>query len=585
MFEDENFEEWVEYVGRWEQGDVKTTGEPFESWGCLHSALASSHLTISGTDGDGGRFTVSPESESGISGFISCLYLTVSMLLEDIDPYEVPDLDYLEEYNRAIMYLRLEYQKYLQVVKQATIVQLELPMNQSERKLLVDALIITGNIYIGLLQSFLLHDKERTWLKSGFGFMAIHRPELKGTGKDMVISVDPHLNVHLADLWTKLEEMENEDRGPDRPTDNPRFPDRSPANEPWYDDLGKYKLISAPRRIGNQFGSKLEWPDVVAAIWELYNPAESMLVCPYRVDESLGPPCRIYECPPVLRNETHRKQFTAVKWDSLGHQQTLVTSPSMKRYLAVCAISSGSGHTPPIHPLPSEHSFDFLELSCGFAVIHTGGILILDDWNNESLNLPLYQKEVENLLRRLDSFQRIHSEVRKRLREIRNRLDAAKPLTDRELSLLSHWTAKQKLELRNTLLSTMPSSIDYYLALFRSTVEKRWGLNTQLNELYETVSELENIVQNYTDTRTNQLINMITIFGFPLALFGGLFEFIFEGLPSPNWLGIHWMGLFSFLFLSAISIWALSRYFRKPPIGITEEVDPLLEKSPEQAGK
>lgn len=559
------FEEWVEYVGRWEQGDMKTTGEPFESWGCLHSALAHSQLSVAETSNYGERFTVSYESESSLGGFYSCINLAASMLYEDIDPYEVPELDYIEEYNRAIMYLRLEYQKYLQAVKQATIVQLELPMTDSRRTLLVDALIITGNIYIGLLQSFLLHDKERTWLKSGFGFMAIHRPELKGTGKDMVITVDPHLHVHLSDLWFKLEELENERWGDQRPTDSPRFPDRSPANEPWYDDRGRYQLLTAPRRIGNCFGSKLEWADVVAAIWELYNPAESMLVSPYMEDGNLGPPCRIYECSPVLRDESYQKQFVAVKWDSLGNQQTLVNSPSMKRYLAVCAIQSGSGHTPPIHPLPSQHSFDFIELSCGFAVIHTNGILILDDWNNENLDLDLYKNEVANLLKRLDKFQRIHADVRKQLLEIRSRLRAAKPLSGRELSMLTYWTAKQKLEIRNTLLTTMPASIDYYLIQFRETVEKRWGLNTQLNQLYETVSELETIVQNYSDTRTNQLINMITIFGFPLALFGGLFEFIFEGLPSPDWIGVHWTGLFTFLTLSGISIWILRQYFRKTP--------------------
>lgn len=562
---DPSFEEWVEYVGRWEQGDMKTTGAPFESWGCLHSALAHSQLSIADTSNYGERFTVSYESESSLFGFYSCINLTASMLYEDIDPYEVPDLDYIEEYNRAIMYLRLEYQKYLQAIRQATIVQLELPMIDSQRKLLVDALIITGNIYIGLLQSFLLHDRERTWLKSGFGFMAIYRPELKGTGKDMIITVDPHLRVHLSDLWFKLEEMENERWGEERPCDSPRFPDRSPANEPWYDDKGRYQLLTAPRRIGNKFGSKLEWSDVIAAIWELYNPAESMLVSPYQEDGSLGPPCRIYECPPIIRNETYQKQFIAVKWDSLGNQQTLVNSPSMKRYLAVCAIQAGSGQTPPIHPLPSEQSFDFIELSCGFAVIHSNGILILDDWNNESLDLELYKNEVTNLLKRLDKFQQIHTDIRQQLLKVRTRIQEAKPLSGRELSALSYWTAKQKLEIRNTLLTTMPTSVDYYLNLFRSIVEKRWGLNTQLNQLYETVSELENIVQNYSDTRTNQLISMITIFGFPLALFSGLFEFIFEDLPSPKWMGIHWTGLLSFLALSGLSILILRYYFRRIP--------------------
>ena len=67
----------------------------------------------------------------------------------------------------------------------------------------VDAFIATENTYMGLLKSFLIHDEERTWLKSGFQFFAIHRPELKGTGRDMVIQVDPQTRAHLKDLWDK----------------------------------------------------------------------------------------------------------------------------------------------------------------------------------------------------------------------------------------------------------------------------------------------------------------------------------------------------------------------------------------------
>lgn len=549
-------EDWIEYVNKWEQGDVKTTGEPFESWGCLHSALAHAHVTVQEVMDEHGNHMTIIDSQNYISGFLACVQFALDLLLEEVLPYEIPELDHIEEYQRAIGFVRVEYQKYLQALNHATVIQLELPIRNSNRTLLVDAFIATENTYIGLLKSFLSNDEERTWLESGFSFMAIHRPELRGTGSDIVISVDPNMNIHLEDLWNRLEELENEKWAGHRPCDQPRYPERSEANQPWYDDRGRYTLLAAPQRIDPYtYGSKLEWADIVSAIWELYNPANSLTVRPYLEDGSIGETKMIYQCDPLIVDEQTQKRLTAVKWDSLSPQQSLVTSPSMKRYLAVCASGSFEGEVPPIHPLPNEVSFDFIELSCGFAIVHYNGVLILDDWNNDPLDFPLYTKEFQHLLERVRAITDIHAEITERVTEIKLKLEEKESLSGAEILTLNNWIAKQKMKLRHTILATMPSSIDYNLQKFRTTIEKRWGLSHQLEDLYKSVTEIENIIKNYSEARINRLISFISIYGFPLALFSGLFEFIFEDVSSPKWFGVHWVGLGTFLFLSFSSIW------------------------------
>jgi len=544
--------EWVDYTIRWELGDVKTTGKPFESWGCLHSALAHAYFIVEERiDEDGNAIPIIDEAHV-YQGLLACFRLIISLLLEEVLPYEIPYLDHLEEFNQATTYLKMEYQKYLIGIKQATITQLELPMQNSNRKVLVDAFITTQNTYMGLLKSFLLHDEERTWLKSGFQFYAIHRPELKGTGRDMVIQVDPQTRAHLKDLWLKLESLEKE----------MRKQDVEEKTVYWHHHHETYTRLTAPKMIGTKFdGSKLDWSTVVSAIWELYNPTKSITVNPYRSDGSIDQPCRIYECQPILRGE---KSVKAAKWNSLGQQQVLVTSPTLQRYLAVCAANADQDSIPPIHPLPGKDTFDFIEIPCGYALIHDKGIFILDDWNTEDFDFAAYMTEVKHLIQRLTTFKRIHKESNEMMANIQKWLEGSKTLSREYLLTANQWITMKKAEIRHTLLKTMLASSDYHLQYFRKTVEKRWAIQTQLDDLYHTISELEHIIENHMRLHTNHLIDLITIFGFPLALFSGLFEIIFQDLSGPKWLGINWTGLFLFCFLTIICIFALNRYIRLP---------------------
>lgn len=551
--------EWIDYVERWEWGDVKSTGKPFESWGCLHSALAHAYFIENEQISPEGEIVIAINQNNVIQGLKACLRLAISLLIDFHFPYKVPELDHVEEYNLALRYLKIEYQKYLLSSKRATKIQLELPLRNSSRTVLVDAFINTENTSISLLKSFLLHDEEQTWLKAGFQFFALYQPELLGSGRNIVIQIDSQLNVHLRDLWERLEQLESTRSGGRH---------RS-SKERWINKDGRYQLIISPEIDNDSLeGSKVDWSDVINLIWELYNPASSITVNPYLDKDQIGVACRVYECQPLIDDE---KVFLAVKWNSLGQQQGLVTSPTLQRYLTVCLSHRDKQKIPPIYPLPSEKTFDFLEFSFGYGLIHSDGVYLLDDWNNEELAIDLFQREIESLLKRLKSIRGIHQDCKKMIEQVQHWLENDRTLSTRRLAEVNSWISKKKIQIRRVLLETMLSSSDYDVLLFRETVEKHWALHSQLNELYETVSELEQIINNQTGLKTNRLMALITIFGFPVALFSGLFEIIFANLPGPKWFGIHWSSLFLFFGLSLLSIAGLMYYLRRSPSRPEEE--------------
>ena len=75
--------EWIDYTIRWEIGDVKTTGKPFESWGCLHSALAHAYFIVEEQiDSDGNAIPVIDEANV-YQGLMACLRLIIALLLEE----------------------------------------------------------------------------------------------------------------------------------------------------------------------------------------------------------------------------------------------------------------------------------------------------------------------------------------------------------------------------------------------------------------------------------------------------------------------------------------------------------------------
>lgn len=546
--------DWIDYVQRWEDGEVKTTGEAFHSWGCLHNALAHVHFNVITNTS-----SVVPllEPNSFNKGFISCLRLLTFLIKQRIDPSNVPEINHLEEYCRAITLLRYEYQHHLYTISRSTTFQLQLPIVDSNRTLLVDAMLSSESKYLGASKAFLRNDKVNSWLKSGFVLMALYRPELKGSGNDIVISVDPSMKVHLRDFWSSLEEMENDRWGDSRPCDNPRMPERSQANQPWWDDEGKYTLVAAPKMLNdNVHGSKLTWDDVVSVLWKLYNPAKDLMARAYTENGALSEAKQVHECSPLLKDIENKIQFTALKWHSNG-LESFVLSPTMTRYLAAVATGQFS-HMPMLYDLPPEMSFDFFELPGGFCIIHPNGVLILDDWSHHEVQMNECLSEFKCALSRVDTIRKTYKVITRYVNAVREKISGDSLLSTNELMELNQRMARFKTDLRSKMLETISTSTDYNLQYFRKTLEQRLGLNTQLDELYQTVAEIDNVIRSYSETRTNRVISFITIYGFPLIFFGGLFQFVIAQAGGPKWHGIHIYGAIAFVVLSGAGMLGLN---------------------------
>ncbi|SFB09115.1 MULTISPECIES: hypothetical protein [unclassified Bacillus (in: firmicutes)] len=536
---------WLEYVNKWELGDVKTTGEPVKSWGCLLNALSHEYFEYKNEQYDQHKIQ---------HGFNMCLKFTLEALLSGQDPANLTYLPHSEGFLKATSALQVEKLEYQQLVMNSEKVQLLLPIKDSTKKVLVDALITTELNVLGTLKNFARNDRDTPSMGNGFGLLALHRPSLKGTGDDVVISVDPAASTHLTKLWDSLESLEDEKWQSARPNDRPR--EGYTVNQPWFNGNGSYTLLAAPRKIygasSEQFGSKLSWKDVLDKLWENYHPLKNLKVHDYLSDGSWSAPSNLIDCTPV--NSQSAKRFMGIKWSDSNQELSLTITPTMKRYLVACL--QGNGKAPGILDLPNEKTFDYVELPGGFALVHLNGIVFFDDWSKQHSEIQLYKNEFDHLLKRYEAIDEYQSYIQTEMQEI---LDLFKDrrMLRKKLVSLSERLAKIKIELRQNLFATMPASKEYYIQFFRETVEKRWGLNTQLNELYETVNEVENTINSIVETRSNRVLRGISIYGFPIALFSSLFQGPLQDLFIHS--KFNWQALLSFAIFTPISIWILSK--------------------------
>jgi hypothetical protein len=534
--------DWCDYATRWELGDTRTTGEPFSSWSCLHSALGHSHIALQQDES-------SADVEGIEAGFPACLRYTLTLLNQRVAPDQVPEILPSAEHLRARAHLRQEYQAYRHSLSSAEILQLRLPMSGTRRHLLIDAYLATEVTALGSKKVFLRADREHTWLGQGFSLMALYRPSIRGSGNDMVISVDPVTGIHLEALWRELERLEDQHWGGERPRDNPRpitsYPRGQGPNQPWWDDQGRYTLVAAPKKVGEQWGSRLTWNDVRAAIWSLYHPARPLAFIPD--GQHGGRP--LHACPARVTGPND-KRLVIVHWDP-DNNEPLVLSPTLQRYLAACAKAAYPEGVP-LDALPDERSFDLYELPGGFTIIHSAGVLLVDDWGSESLPIDDCRQEFERLAQRLDTIGRLGEETSHQVEQVRQALSAGQSL--RYLAMVQR-LSHSRLELRSVLFGTRPLSTDENVLGFRRLLEKRWGMEAPLENLHDTLEQLDSLVQNHVGVRTNRLISGLTIYGFPAALFTGFFGFVLEGFGKGEiWYRFNWRGLLLYLMLTSLAI-------------------------------
>ena len=253
----DNMLDWVGYASRWEKGDTTTTGKPFESYGCLQNALVLSMKNHSPSE-------IVNESLNFLS----------TLIKSNISPATINELSDNSTYRQAYKALEKEYENYQTLLKDNEIVQLYLPQIENSEAKEISGILIETEIISSIQKVFLRNDEENSPTQDGFAFMAVYNAKAKGTGNDLVISVDPLKGVHLKALWKALEDEENNLWEGDRPKDKPRllksYPNNNGLNEPWWDDMGKYTLIAAPKMVNGQYGRRVSWECVKQLIQQLY---------------------------------------------------------------------------------------------------------------------------------------------------------------------------------------------------------------------------------------------------------------------------------------------------------------------------
>lgn len=202
-------EEWIEHVTNWELGDVHTVGEAHRSFAVLASAL--SHQYYNSEDIRDYRQTrnqgaVPMPSRSGkevapaLFGAVALAWTEVTGFLTEAlsgghAPNALPRQPIGKHHARAIAALHSEEAIYNQLVRTGTRTQLLLPSKATGRLQMVDAFIGREHVVTGTSKVRLRLDREHTWFGNGFAFMAIHRPELTGTGNDITVTLDPEFAV------------------------------------------------------------------------------------------------------------------------------------------------------------------------------------------------------------------------------------------------------------------------------------------------------------------------------------------------------------------------------------------------------
>jgi len=251
----DNLSIWVNYANRWEKGDTSSTGKPFESYGCLQNALALNSNTKTTTE-----------------ILFSSLSFLDHLIKNSIDPACIPDTVETVQYLEANYRLKKEYEKYEGIVSKSETTILYIPGKDNE-SVKVSAIFIETEIVSSIQKVFLRNDTNSP-TGDGYALMAVHNASAKGTGNDIVISVDPGKGIQMKVLWQALEKEEDKLWNGMRPKDNPRmlssYPNNNGPNEPWWDDMGKYTLIAAPKMVANEYGRRVSWKTVKQLIKQLY---------------------------------------------------------------------------------------------------------------------------------------------------------------------------------------------------------------------------------------------------------------------------------------------------------------------------
>lgn len=544
---------WIDYVNRWEAGDVHSTGKPPVSWGALSSALTHSYYPVAGKPN-----RAAPESlhAAHSTALLAGLRLCAWLLANRIEPAAVPtDID-MPELARARQFLKYEQVVYQQSIPNANLLQLLVPIADTDRLMYVDSYIATEWEISGSKKVFLRTDEQHAHFRNGFTLMALHRPAPPGSehAGEITFSVDPFSGLHLRSLWYALEQLEDQRWEGARPSDKPRkgiagYPHGHGPNEPWWDDHGRYTLLGSPRPIDGQPSSRIDWLDAQEVLWKLYNPGRELIAaeCTTIPDQANRPSGPAHQAE---GSQFCGKRLVMLDWKDEGEVGKLTAwTPTLQRYLAACsqrAFPDGVS----LRDLPDPDQFDHVLLPGGSAFITGEGVLLLNHPDPCPMPMGDLRIQFERAARRSQWIADAKIRTEQAIQDIGEVMNVVNFRKERQVLQ----SLKQlRLEMFQVMAETDTGVADHDVQRFRAAVEKRWGLQTHHEALAGQVTDGEELTMRYSDIRTNRIIAGLTIFGAPAALFAGALDVLF-GDMQPIWSpwGVNMTVLLSYLGLTAV---------------------------------
>jgi hypothetical protein len=403
------------------------------------------------------------------------------------------------------------------------------------------------------------------------------------------------------------------------------------ANQPWYLNE-QFDLIAAPRpdRALNEAasekkektsGSRLEWNDLKDAVWERYNPARDILVSELDIEAAetkagnvfdqnhgaalaAGPLIEAGPCRSGAGEKTVGLNLRLFHFDPGNSGLSFLITPTMERIFAALIVQRDRRIG--IDDLPESDSFDFLTIPGGFVVAHERGALAFNDWSRTQLDIRSVSAEFKKAKARYELIRgreedaaatsALEESIERGIRELMKPDRVWKSISDhfadvglqkgvsflrtmildpeyrrryRSNEKLLSWLNLIKLELDKVWTETEAAPS---FRTLRAVIEKRWGLENVVEELYDSVERLEGTLRTASELRTEGLVFLLSFYGFPFVFFASFFQDILSGwIDSPEtrfnfaafFDSVHVAGLVTYLGLSALVIGLLGLINRK----------------------
>lgn len=506
--------DWLRYVDAWEGGEYLDDAQLERSAACVLSCLAHSWLPgeVNGVIRDG----------IAAIGLRSCLGLLQQMIA--VQPQPLDGILPLRgsTYIRALGQLAHDRQLYALALKRAHPCQLLVPLANSDRKVLLDALFLSETQLSGVLKVMARIDTANTWTHHGFGLLGIYRAGEQGTGNDMTVSTNPANGATLVDLWRDLEAMENHRWKDARPTDTPRRlhsyldaqtgdPISGAPNQPWYDEDGHYTLLGAPKRlaINGPLGSRLDWyKDVVPLVWQRYflEPVEKLVDIVASTTAHAAAASTTAQSRKRIVQAVRR--IDATDDTRLRLDQAILDTPTFHAWLAAQSTTNHTQTTP--FNLPRPEDFDTLTLGGVTAVLHGHGITLyrrgaddarLSELHNVTQRMAQASHDYDRFLQ---SYGGKFSEWMDELACSHTHGKAADKVVHKSLE---RW-AYEMMHARTAALAALSNlsvlEADPDRATLAEHLQRKWGLAQKRADVSELLNRIDELMREMIEARTEK---------------------------------------------------------------------------------